>query len=108
MEKVIDFIINQIIHNFDFAYMFTVNILTYLIIKLVDRLNGNKYVSILAKRLILIGAIIIVGIVYYINDYNIIVLINSAIAAPVFWSWVLRPICNKFKIGYKQIDKTLN
>ena len=43
--------------------------------------------------------------IYYFNEYeNIIKLINSSIAAPLIWSWILRPIIIKLNLGYKQND----
>lgn len=106
-EVNIDFsqIINQIINNFDFVYMLVINVLTYLIIKSIDSINGNKKVSTWTKRLVLLFSIIFVFIGYKINNYpNNIILINSTIAAPVFWSWCLKPILNKLGVGYKQIN----
>lgn len=101
-------IINQIINNFDFSYMFIVNVLTYIIIKIIDYLNGNAKVYKLVKRICLIISIIFVAIIYKLINYDSnIVLINSAILAPVFWSWILKPICIKFGIDYKKIDNTL-
>ena len=103
----IDFsqIINQIINNFDFVYMLVINLLTYLIIKSIDSINGDKKVSTWIKRLVLLFSIIVVYLYYIINDYpNNIILINSTIAAPVFWSWVLKPLCKKFNIDYKQLN----
>lgn len=103
----IDFsqIINQIINNFDFVYMLIINLLTYLIIKSIDSINGDKKVSTWTKRLVLLFSIIAVYLYYKINNYpNNIILINSTIAAPVFWSWCLKPILNKLGVGYKQID----
>lgn len=103
MEKLIDFIVNQIMTNFDFAYMVVVNILTYLFIKFIDTANGDKAVSILVKRLMLIISIVLVTGVYILSGYdNKIVLLNSAIAAPVAWSWIFRPVVVKFGIGYKR------
>lgn len=103
MERLIDFIVNQIMTNFDFAYMVVVNILTYLFIKFIDTANGDKAVSILVKRLMLIISIVLVTGVYILSGYdNKIVLLNSAIAAPVAWSWIFRPIVVKFGIGYKR------
>ena len=101
----IDFsqIINQIFNNFDFVYMLVINILTYLIIKTIDILNGEKVISTWTIRIVLIVSIIFVFIGYKINNYpNNIILINSTIAVPVFWSWVLKPILNKFNIDYKK------
>lgn len=98
-----DAIINQIISNFDFAYMFVVNILTYILIKIIDWANGNKIVPIWHKRLLLIISIIIVACVYTFVGYdNKIVLVNSSIVAPIAWSWILRPIFIKLGVGYKQ------
>ena len=70
--------------------------------KLVDYLNKEKIVTVLQKRIILIVSTIIMFGVYSILGYNnYIVLVNSSIFAPVFWSWLLRPIINKLGIGYK-------
>lgn len=96
-------IINQVIANFDFVYMLVINIFTFTIIKTIDTINGDKAISTWTKRIVLLIAIVIVFIGYKINDYpNNIVLINSTIAAPVFWSWVLKPILNKFNINYNK------
>ena len=102
-------ILDNIIANFDFAYMIAVNILTYMIIKLVDYINKEKAVSTLIKRIILVSCVIVLALIYILCNYdNYIVLLNSAIAAPVFYSWVLRPILKKLKIGYKQYDENLS
>lgn len=98
-----DTIINQIINNFDFAYMFVVNILTYILIKIVDWANGDKAVPVWQKRALLVVSIIIVGCIYICTGYeNKIILINSAIVAPIAWSWILRPVLTKIGIGYRQ------
>lgn len=104
MEQLFDVIYS----NFDFAYMISINILTYFAIKIIDLINKDKKVSTLIKRVCLVGAIIIVTVIYLLIGYeNKIVLVNSAILSPVFYSWVLRPILVKLKIGYKQIDKNI-
>lgn len=105
IEKLLDLIIS----NFDFSYMITINVLTYIIIKVIDYINKNKNVTTLEKRIALLASIIIVTSCYLLSGYkDYIVLLNSAICAPVFYSWVLRPILIKFNIGYKQYDETLN
>ena len=107
IESNIDFsqIINQVLNNFDFIYMLIINILTYLIIKSIDSMNGEKKVPTWLKRVVLLFSIIVVYSYYKVNDYpNTIVLINSTIAAPVFWSWCLKPLFKKFGINYKQIN----
>lgn len=101
-------IINQIINNFDFSYMFIVNVLTYIIIKIIDYLNDDAKVHKLIKRICLLVSIIFVAIIYKLINYDSnVILINSAILAPVFWSWILKPICIKLGIDYKKIDNTL-
>ena len=37
---------------------------------------------------------------------NTTILINSAILAPVAWSWIFKPILKKIGVDYKKIDKT--
>ena len=108
MEQIIDYIINNILSNFDFRYMLSVNVLTYIIIKVVDELNKEKKVSTLIKRVVLVISIILISIVYKLIGYdNNIELVNSAILAPVFWSWIAKPICSKLGINYKQINDVL-
>ena len=49
-------------------------------------------------------AVIVISIVYYVTENNPKLIINSAILAPVFWSWIIKPICKYFKIDYKDIN----
>lgn len=99
----IDIIIKSIIDNFDFSYMFTINVFTYFIIKIIDYFNGDKKVSVFIKRSCLVICSIIAFIIYKeFCNIDIKILINSTVLAPVFWSWILRPICIKLKIGYKK------
>ena len=108
MEQIIDYIINNILSNFDFRYMLSVNVLTYIIIKVIDELNKEKKVSTLIKRVVLVISIILISIVYKLIGYdNNIELVNSAILAPIFWSWIAKPICSKLGINYKQINDVL-
>lgn len=96
-------IINQIINNFDFTYMLTINIFTYVIIKLIDEFNGDKAVKPVYKKLILLLSSIILLVIHLcLNTEDINILINSTIAAPVFWSWCVKPILNKYNLNYKQ------
>lgn len=105
----LDTIINQILNNFDFAYMLIVNVLCFILIKIHDYLNGDgRKVATWNKRLYLVISIIIIGAVYQqAGDIKTTVLINSAILAPVFWSWIAAPILHKFGITYKQADDAL-
>lgn len=108
MEVHIDNIINGLVPQFDFAYMLGINIITYIFIQIWDNLNGEKFLTTWQKRLMMLLATVISLIAYKICHYNNdIILFNSTIAAPVFWSWVLKPILTKFGIGYKKIDESL-
>lgn len=104
---VINNIINALISQFDFTYCVIVNIITYLIINfMIKVVGGNIVVPI--KRIVLLFSIIVIAAIYYFLGTDIKVLVNSAILAPVSWSWIFKPIANKLGWDYKQIDKLLN
>lgn len=108
MEITIDTIVNRILENFDFSYMLVINILTYIMIKVIDYANGEKILSTLMKRVCLCCSILLVSIIYWIIGYeNYTCLVNSAIASPVFYSWCLKPILKHYKIGYNDLSNTL-
>ena len=90
--------------SFDFAFCIATNILTYLIIKTIDECNGRRKVKTWTKRLVLLGVIIALSILYSISGSDLKLIINSAILAPVFWSWIAKPICSHFNIDYKKDD----
>lgn len=105
----LDHYIKLLTENFDFSYVLVVNILTYIIIKFIDEVNGELCVKTWQKRIITIISIAIVFLIYKFNDYdNMIRLVNSSILAPISWSWLLKPICKKFNIDYKDIGKYLD
>lgn len=99
MEQIIDILLD----NFNISYMLSINILTYIIIKVVDYFNKQAKVKLIIKRLILMICTIVCCILYKTTtDITNEILINSTIAAPVFYSWVLKPILNKYNINYKK------
>lgn len=102
--EIINNIIQTTLESFDFSYCIVVNILTYFIISTINSRRGHKDISTWAKRLILLITIFFTGSVYYLIGSNTRVLFNSAILAPVFWSWIIKPICKYFKIDYKDIN----
>ena len=104
IEEIINNVITTVISSFDFSYCISVNILTYLIIKLIDSLNGKKTVSTWSKRIVLLVVILFTGVLYNLIGCDNKILLNSAILAPVFWSWIIKPICKYFKIDYKDIN----
>lgn len=108
MDKFIDVIVDGILSNFDFGFMFIVNVLTYIIIKVIDYFNGDNKVPTWQKRCVLVISIATMAGIYIAAGYdNAIMLVNSAILAPVFWSWVISPILKKLGVGYKDIDNTI-
>ena len=101
-------IINTTIESFDFSFCIAVNVLTYFIIKLIDEVNGERNVGTWTKRLVLLVSIILISFVYHLAGNDLKLIINSSILAPVFWSWIAKPICNKLNIDYcKDIDEQI-
>lgn len=97
-------IIDILLENFDISYCIAVNIATYLIIKFIDDINGNKIVPRYCKRIILLLVIIVIAIIYHVVGINTKVIVNSAILAPVSWSWIFKPLCAKLHIDYRKIE----
>lgn len=87
----LDSIIETTLNSFDLTYCVVVNVLTYLSIQTIEDSNSAKLTT-WRKRLITLVNIIFVGIayIYFGMDYKL--LFNSAILAPVFWSWLGKPI----------------
>ena len=102
MERIID----QLVSNFDFVLMLVINVITYVVIKIVDELNKEKQVTTWQKRIIFVGVSIAMGLIYYLlSDIRTIVIIDSIIIAPVAWSWLAKPIAKRFGIDYKHLDR---
>ena len=97
--EVINNIIQTTLESFDFSYCIIVSILTYLICK---ALNDIKSIELTKwkKRLVLVAVILSTGGLYAAFGIDIKLILNSAILAPVFWSWIMKPICKVFNIDY--------
>ena len=96
-------IIQILVDNFDLAFILSINVLTYSVIKIIDYFNGTKKVACGIKRLILVICAILLGIVYkFTTKIDNKVLINSIICAPVIYSWIIKPIIEKIGVGYKK------
>lgn len=100
MEEIISTILNNTINNFDFPFCITVNIATYLTIKTITDYKKKGKVSTWNKRLIFLIISIIIAIIYYSTGSELKTILNSFILAPVSWSWMFKPICDKLNIGY--------
>lgn len=92
----IEQIIQTTIDSFDIGYCVTVNILTYILIESIQEVSSRKLTTWL-KRVVTLVSIIIVGAVYLASGMETKLLFNSAILAPVFWSWIGKPIIKKVK-----------
>lgn len=99
-------IINTTLLSFDFAYCIIVNILTYLVIKIISE-KRDKAIKTNNKRLILLICILLTGVVYYAIGQDIRLIINSGILSTVSWDIVFKPICKKLRIDYKKVDKDM-
>ena len=99
MEQVLD----GLIKDFDLTYCFIVNLLTYFAIAILTDFDIN--VTKWKKRIVLVIVIIVLGIICYLLGASLRVLVNSAILAPVSWSWIFKPLCIKFNIDYKNYDR---
>ena len=97
-------IIDILLENFDISYCIAVNIATYVIIKFRDDINGKKIVPRYCKRIILLLVIIVMAVIYHYAGVNSKILIDSAILAPVSWSWIFKPLCDKLNIDYRKIE----
>lgn len=105
MEEVISTIVNGTINSFDFPFCVTVNIATYIIIKLITDINATRTFNTWHKRLVFLLVSIIVAIIYCVTGSEIKTIFNSFILAPVSWSWIFKPICKKFNIDYNTIRR---
>ena len=102
--EIISNAIQTTLDSFNFAYCIIVNVLTYLIIRLINDRNGHTDLTTWSKRLVLLLVILSTGVLYYFLGNDTKAILNSAILAPVFWSWVMKPICKHFKVDYKNIN----
>ena len=102
--EIISNAIQTTLDSFNFAYCIIVNVLTYLIIRLINDRNGHKDLTTWGKRLVLLLVILSTGVLYCFLGNDTTTILNSAILAPVFWSWVMKPICKHFKVDYKNIN----
>lgn len=108
ITDIIQQIVDGLMSNFDITYCLVVNILTYISIKLLDEVNKSTKSTTWIKRGVLLVAILSTGVLYCALGSDVKVIVNSAILAPVAWSWIFKPICAKLGIDYKKINNILN
>lgn len=100
MEEAISTIINNTISSFDFPFCISVNVATYIVIKFITDYKKKGKVSTWNKRLIFLIMSTIIATIYYLTGSEPKTILNSFILAPVSWSWIFKPICDKLNIGY--------
>lgn len=103
MDKLISNFIELFNTHFDLSFMLCVNVLTYILIKVIDDINCDKSVGTWTKRLVMLISCFAIAAGYIAGGYeNTTILINSAILAPVAWSWIFKPILKKIGVDYKK------
>lgn len=98
METVLDKILNA----FSPAYILTVIIASYFVIKLVDYLNGEAEVKTWHKRIATFGVGVLAFAAFYIwGNTDFEVLVASYFAALFFYDVVIKFLLKKLEIEYK-------
>lgn len=88
---------NLLINSFDFGYMFSVNVLTYLIIKIIDYLNGDKSVPTWLKRTIAVVAGLLLALIIVLMNGFTPSLLYSFILSLVSWDTIFKPLLKFIK-----------
>ncbi len=96
-------IIDALISNIDFAYMLAVNVLTFLLIKIIDEVNGQKKVGKWLKRAVAAVAGLVIALpLIFIADAKIPVMLYSFILSFVSWDVIFKKIVKLLKLDYKK------
>lgn len=100
---VIEFV-KELLSKFDLAYMFAVNVATYLIIKTIDKFNGEKIVPTWTKRIVAVIVGIIIGLAVTSFGTDKTTILYSFILSLVSWDILFKPILNRIddKFNYKK------
>lgn len=92
--------VKEVMSNFDFAYMLIVNVITYLIIKLIDTWNGNRVVQTWVKRVVALSTGVVIGYLVYIWGADPVTIFYSFIISLVSWDVIFKPIFRLIHIDY--------
>lgn len=108
MEQLVGHFVELFSTHFDLSFMLCVNVLTYILIKVIDDINGDKSVGTWTKRLVMLISCFAIATGYIAGGYeNTTILINSAILAPVAWSWIFKPILKRLVLIIRKLIKLL-
>lgn len=96
-------LIEKIFDIFSLEYMFSVIVASYLVIKFVDTINGERVVPTWLKRLItcLVGAVFFVVFAKF-TDVTIQCLMASFFSAVFVYDTAIKVIIKKFNIDYRK------
>lgn len=96
--------IEELLSHFDIGYMFTVNVATYLIIKTIDKFNGEKIVPTWTKRIVAVIVGVIIGLAVTSFGTDKTTIFYSFILSLVSWDILFKPILNRIddKFNYKK------
>lgn len=102
--EIINFV-KQLLHSFDFAYMLTVNIVTYIIIKIIDFANKEKAVPTWLKRIIAGICGIAIGLCSVTLGSDKLTIFYSFFISLVSWDVIFKPILNMLgtKFNYNKM-----
>ena len=93
----------KLLELFSVGYMFSVIVASYLVIKLVDAVNGNKVVPSWAKCLVTCIMGIILFVVFYLfTEETLESLITSFFAAVFVYDKAIKLLIEKFNMGYRK------
>lgn len=103
--------IKILLSSFDWQYIISVNILTYVVIKTLDEINKDKLVTYSVKVLIaMICGFIVSYLLVELNMITVANCIHNFIISLVSWDYIVKPLLklvNK-KLDYKQKSKLEN
>ena len=96
-------VFTKLFEIFSVEYMFSVIVATYLIIKAVDKFNGDKVVPSWAKCTItcFVGAVMFF-VFYKVTEETVECLIASFFAAVFAYDKAIWFLLNKFNVGYRK------
>lgn len=96
--------VKEVMSKFDFSYMFVVNLVTYILIKVIDWINGPLAVPTWLKRLVAVIVGLTIGGIVCTMGSDRITILYSFFVSLVSWDVVFKPILNVLgtKINYKK------
>jgi len=93
--------INLFLSSFDWIYIFTVNILAYVLIKILEEISSKKTKQSIKYLITFCAGSFIGGILYYIEkDKDLVTLIYSFLLSLISYDYIFKSLLVKVKKGY--------